>query len=53
MPHAEEIKFRMLNLKKLHMPKAQKVDVVSDIIKDIAMRSLEKGLSVSKYPINL
>lgn len=43
----------MLNMNKSVVNKREKVDIISEIIKDITVRSLEKGLEVVSYPINL
>lgn len=43
----------MLNMKKNEVKITQKVDIITEIIKEIASKSLENKLYVTKYPINL
>jgi hypothetical protein len=43
----------MLNMNKDIIGKTEKVDIISEILKDFTSKSLEKSLCVSSYPINL
>lgn len=43
----------MLNMNKEVIGKTEKIDIISEILKDFASKSLEKSLSVTSYPINL
>lgn len=49
----EELKYRMLNMNKEIIGKTEKIDIISEILKDFTSKSLEKALSVTSYPINL
>lgn len=43
----------MLGMHKDVINKKEKVDIVSEIIKEITAKSIEKKLDVTSYPINL
>ena len=43
----------MLNMKKVELKITKKIEIIAEIIEEIAAKSLEKKLQVTHYPINL